>query len=141
MPIKPGRSQSPALGPCTFSPCPLRPVGPAGTRRPTGSERRICGTRALGGCLLLSGEAVRTGQDRRARAVGYAELEEDVTHVVLDRALGDEEQIGDLAVREAVSDQRQHLALARGQRVFGGRAMPARLGQPGDYLARDLRAQ
>jgi hypothetical protein len=46
---------------------------------------------------------------------GEAQLPEDVLDVRRDRALGDDEVVGDLAVGEAAREQQRHLALARGQ--------------------------
>jgi hypothetical protein len=47
--------------------------------------------------------------------VAHAELGEDVADVELDGAGADEELVGDLLVGEALAEQRQNFALARGQ--------------------------
>src|SRR5512132_1887980 len=63
-----------------------------------------------------------TAADRVARqcdAVAQAELEQDVRAVSLDRLFADDEGLGDLAARVAVSDQLDDLAFAPGQRVLG----------------------
>ena len=46
-----------------------------------------------------------------------AELREDARHVLLDRALGDDEPLADRLVRAALGHQLEHLALARGELV------------------------
>src|SRR5436305_8080121 len=51
-------------------------------------------------------------RDRLGAGVGL-QLREDVPDVALDRLLRDEEPLGDIAVREAVGQQLQDLALAR----------------------------
>ena len=63
-------------------------------------------------------EVAQHGQHAPVRLVGgrQAELEEDVRHVLLDGALGDDERLGDQAVGAALGHQPEHLALARGER-------------------------
>ena len=65
------------------------------------------------------------------RAVGHAELGEDVGHVQA-RGLGaDEQALGDLPVRQPLADQLEHLGLARGEaeRGAGRPARPRRGGR------------
>src|SRR3546814_19800936 len=61
--------------------------------------------------LQLKGLGYGTG------AVTYADLGQDVRHVVRDRALGHAQRVGDLLVGEARGHQPQDLGLAVGQRV------------------------
>src|SRR6185437_13024389 len=53
----------------------------------------------------------------RTRAVTHAELGQDVGNVVLDRALGHLERIGDLLVAVTAGQQSQDLGLALGERI------------------------
>jgi hypothetical protein len=62
-----------------------------------------------------------------------AELAEDVADVLFDGALGDREAVGDGAVGAALGHQGEDVALARGERVEGGR-VPGGLEQAGDDL-------
>ena len=71
---------------------------------------------------------------RRSR--GQAELVEDAGHVALDGALADVDLAGDAAVGAALGHQRQHLALARGERV----ERPDLTG-PAEHLRDDLRIE
>ena len=66
------------------------------------------------------------------------ELDEDVRDVLLDRALGDDQRLGDRGVRAALGHQPEHLALARGELVE--RAVVARAEQLGDGLGVERRA-
>ena len=59
------------------------------------------------------GEHAPVVLDRRREV----ELGEDRGDVLLDRALGDDQRLGDRRVRAALGHQAEHLALARGQRV------------------------
>ena len=106
----------------------------SGSRAPPNGERWEIYTvlaRRTGRCgsalrLLLprSGPAAR---DRRGLgAAGGVELAEDVGDVDRDGLGADEELLGDLAVGPALGDQREDLALARGERV--GRGVSARTG-------------
>src|ERR1700691_4153408 len=52
-------------------------------------------------------------------AGGEAELREDVLHVGVDRALGEVEALGDLAVAESFGDQPGDLLFAAGERPGG----------------------
>ena len=61
-----------------------------------------------------------------------AELHEDVRDVLLDRALGDHQLLGDGRVRAALGHQPEHVALARGELVE--RAVVALAQQLGDRL-------
>ena len=56
---------------------------------------------------------------------------------LLDRRLGDDQPLGDRAVGAALGHQRQHLALARGQRGRAGRGAAQQLP---DHLRVDDRA-
>ena len=56
---------------------------------------------------------------------GEVELLEDRLHVPLDRAPAQVELLGDCAVRAALGDQREHLALALGELVEGGAPVAA----------------
>ena len=76
---------------------------------------------------VLPSPRTEVGQDREHATVvvlrvGQLELPEDVADVLLGRALGDAEQLGDPDVRPALGHRREDLALARGQgrqRVVG----------------------
>src|SRR5207247_474790 len=46
------------------------------------------------------------------RAALVPELVEDVLDVALDRPLGDEQAVADVAIRQSLRDQRRHLTLA-----------------------------
>src|SRR5207344_29809 len=59
------------------------------------------------------------------------ELGEDARYVLLDRALGDNEPLGDAGVGSSLRHQRQDLALARGQAI-------ARTAAPRQQLRHDL---
>jgi hypothetical protein len=54
-------------------------------------------------------------------AVAERELLEDVADVRAHRGIGNEELGGDLVVRGTSADEREHLALGRGERVDGAR--------------------
>ena len=60
-------------------------------------------------------------------AVAQIQLAEDIRDVVLDRALGDEERLADLAVARAARQEAENLALAVGQFVRSWRAEGMRL--------------
>ena len=62
-------------------------------------------------------QAVLVGVDDRLRAVADAGLGEDVVDVALDGRGAHHERVGDLGVRAARGDQREHLGLARGEVV------------------------
>lgn len=66
---------------------------------------RLCGSHALS-----AGEVIH----RELGAVGEPLLIEDIADIILDRALGDEEFLGDLAVEETRRDRLDDLELARG---------------------------
>ncbi len=51
------------------------------------------------------------------RAIAHVQFAVDVVEVRLDRALGDEELLGDLLVRQTLGDQGEDLALALAQRL------------------------
>src|ERR1051325_3167775 len=69
--------------------------------------------------------------DRGLRAVAHVELGEDVRDVILHRALGEAEAVGDLFVRGAVAEESENLALAARQRNDQGlRFRAACLHQP-----------
>lgn len=67
---------------------------------------RICGGSGVVDPAVLGGVEGGLG------AVSKAKLAQDAGYVVLDRAFGDEELPGDLAVREAAGYELQHLELA-----------------------------
>ena len=69
---------------------------------------------------------VALGPQRGLRAVGHAELAEDPRQVRLDGLLADLQPAGDQLVRQALDEQREHLALARGRARRAGRAPSAR---------------
>ena len=104
--------------------------------------RALCGCGAHG-CLAWGGgdRSSSLGQAavglfefeeerRRLAARAHAELGEGGGEVALDRALGEEELVGDLGVGQALGDVGEDLALAVGE----GRALDA-----GTQLARDDR--
>ena len=64
------------------------------------------------------------GVDHRGGPIAQPQLREDVVDVRLHRPLADEELGGDLGVRLALPDEREHLALAAGQRIEA-RRLPA----------------
>ena len=68
-----------------------------------------------------SREAVALGPQRRLGAVGDVERAEDPREVGLDGLLADLEPAGDELVRQALDEQREHLALAGGQPAGVGR--------------------
>ena len=53
-------------------------------------------------------------EDRRLRTALEAELGQHVRHVVLDRLLGEEQPVPDLAVGEPLSDKLENAPLLRG---------------------------
>jgi hypothetical protein len=59
-----------------------------------------------------------TGKDGGLGTVTAAELGQDVTHMGVDGALGDEEPLGDLLVRQAPGDQLSDLVFALSEREF-----------------------
>src|SRR5215203_5003643 len=67
------------------------------------------------------------------------ELGQDVADVVLDGLGADEEAVGDLAVRQAVTEQLQHLAFPPAERRGG--AVRSSSSSPGRRGARTERAQ
>jgi hypothetical protein len=70
------------------------------------------------------------------RAVGDADLREHLGQVCLDGLLADLQPTGDELVREALPDQREHLALAGAELDRG-----AHLRSLGDHLVRGARGQ
>jgi hypothetical protein len=65
------------------------------------------------GCLRGYGRRpAATGKDGGLGTVTAAELGQDVTHMGVDGALGDEEPLGDLLVRQAPGDQLSDLVFA-----------------------------
>ena len=143
-----GASRSPARAPRARSPsrrcwsrparCSSRAADSAGgaSSRAHGRRRRLgrcrghCPASATAPRLMSAGPALRRalhgvlGQDggsrgRSSRAVGQAQLGEDVRDVVL-RGLAADEQAGrDLRVRQALTHQCEDLALAPGERPAG----------------------
>ena len=94
-------------------------------------------TRSPPACVTGLGRAQmrQHGEDAAVAvlALGHAELQEQVAHVRLDRALAEVEALGDAGVRESLRHQLEHLALALGQ--LGERAVGAR---PRDEARDDL---
>jgi hypothetical protein len=108
-------------------------------RRPTEATRREAvrrrwrnrwsRARVIGrGYLTLSrGFAVATGYRAGLAAVGHLELSEDVRHVDARRLFGDEQAPGDPPVGEALGQEFEYLAFARGEAGrCPGRGWPAR---------------
>src|ERR1022692_1113911 len=60
-------------------------------------------------------QPVLVSEDHRLDAVAQSELRQDPPDVRLDRRLGDEKAARDLAVRQTLSDVREHLVLALGE--------------------------
>src|SRR4051794_36310584 len=128
----PGRASSRSGGPASGSrsaavtaPCssarpacsiPLTTVAPSGTStvRPRSPYASRTSTAAS---LFGPREPVPVRVGDRLRPVAYARLREEVVDVALDGGLADDEAGGDLGVRQTVRDQRQHLDLARRERV------------------------
>ena len=81
-------------------------------------------------CVLVL-QVAQHGEHAAVRLVGgrQAELEEDVRHVLLDGALGDDERLRDQAVGAALGHQCEDFPLARGERfervLTAGRAPTA----------------
>jgi hypothetical protein len=99
----------------------------------------------VGPLLARPHDAGLVGQDHRVNAVAHAQLHEDPLHVGLDRGLLDHQLLGDLAVAEPARQQRQHVALARGQlaesRLLAGHDDRPTLGHPVDHPPGDRRRQ
>src|SRR2546430_2462677 len=76
---------------------------------------------------------------RDLRAMVHAELVEDVLHVVVDGALGDDELLRDLAIGHALRDHHRDLRLAHREpgRTVAGRRGKANGTQRGNELERD----
>ena len=55
------------------------------------------------------------GPDRRLRAIGNADLAQDVLHVFLDRLVADVQGVGDFLVRQSIGQLLEDFALALGQ--------------------------
>ena len=75
---------------------------------------------------------------RRPRRGCGAELAQDRRDVVVDRLARQEQPLGDVAVAQAVGDQREHLELARGEL---GRVLARRRPRPARQRARAALAQ
>ena len=71
---------------------------------------RLCWENIEVGCDPLS-----PGKDRHLGAIGQMQLAQNVAHVFLDSVLADDQFGGNLAVREAVGDELEHIHLAAGQ--------------------------
>src|SRR5437868_3826610 len=93
-----------------------------------GTAGAVSGIRPRTGSRVGVDQPLADGVERRLRAVGEPELAEDVADVGLDRLLGHAELEGDRLVGPAAGDEREHLALASGQRV----------GRRGGAVTRDL---
>jgi hypothetical protein len=70
--------------------------------------------------------------------VAQVELGQQAAHVGLDGGLADHQVLGDLGVGHAPCHQAEHLQLAGGQAVEGGRAGGGRVGQLGDEAVEQL---
>ena len=72
---------------------------------------------SLGGVTvtLSGGFAVATGYRAGLAAVGHLELGKDVRHVDAHRLLGDEQALGDPPVGQALGQEFEYLAFARGE--------------------------
>src|SRR5215472_17578735 len=80
-------------------------------------------------CLVGAGRGCSGGPGGDLAPVAEAELREDVLDVVFRGAFGDVEQVGDLAVGEAASDQFGDFVLAPREAAGPGVARPEGLGQ------------
>jgi hypothetical protein len=60
----------------------------------------------------------------------HIQTSEDAGHMGIDGAAADEEGFADLAVGFAFSQQKEHLALSRGQSGCGSRGVPICLFEP-----------
>ena len=76
-------------------------------------------------CLRVRGARAADGLGHRGPR-GHAELREDVREVALDRLLGEEQLVGDLAVGAAERDELGDLALAAAQRAEARPGPPRR---------------
>src|SRR5688572_19588692 len=93
---------------------------------------------APGGWILWLHEARFDGEDGGTGSIGHLELSEDRRDVGLDRLFGDEETLGDLAVRLAGREEAEHLLFPRREL----RQLRARRdGLPGLELAKEARRQ
>src|SRR6185436_18774733 len=89
-------------------------------------------------------EPALVGDHHELGAVARAELHEQPRDVGLRGERGDDELVGDLAVAEAGADEPEHLALARGELVQGGRRYERPLGRAReglDQAPRDARGE
>src|SRR5262245_9689622 len=80
--------------------------------------------------VLCSPEASIAGKDDRLGAGPYAELIEEVGHMVADGLFADREALRNLRVAKAFRNQRQHLSLARGERGERGAFAATRAFKP-----------
>jgi len=70
-----------------------------------------------------------------------AELAQGTAQLDLDRARGDEQLLGDLALRTARGGQRRDALLGRGQHLHAARHGRTRVGADGEHLVPDLLEQ
>src|SRR6185437_4206700 len=107
-------------------PLPSRCCAPLGSWRAIlVASPRVALRRAIGG---LWGRRSEVGEDRQNAAVvivggGKIELSEDIGHVLLDGAEADHKLARDGGVGPALSNERERLALARGE--LGERVLAA----------------
>ena len=87
-------------------------------------------------------EPLSVRDDRGLRAIGRAELPDDVLHVLLDGVLGDRELAADLLVRQPLGEEPQDRGLARRQREVREPRLDAleagRLGRRAQRLAQQV---
>src|SRR5262249_61748117 len=65
--------------------------------------------------MAAADQAGLVGEDHRLDAVAQPELGQYPADVRFDRALAEVRPLGDLRIGQAAGDQREHLALARGE--------------------------
>src|SRR5918992_2814454 len=96
------------------------------------AKGRACTPSAIWSTWARHDQAVVEREDHGGRPVAKAELREHVADVGLDGALPEDQLVGDLAVAQSGPDQREHLALPRGEHVDlrsgagGRRTVPVR---------------
>ena len=100
-----------------------RPPGRGLGRRVGHGQARPRPDLTLGRGRPRADDAGLVGEHDELRAVAQVELEQQVRDVRLHRRLGEDQAVGDLAVGQALGDERQDLALALGELCPGaGRA-------------------
>src|SRR4051812_42590449 len=101
---------------------PPIPVMP--TRMPTIRPKKMMMGSMVGNSASL-GDSGLHGEDRGLNPVFHMKFVENASHVILDRAVADDELLGDVVVLQALGEQAQDLLLARRQlrRELGGRRL------------------